>query len=192
MKLHCREESINGETKRVPTAPYLLQIPHWLSRVQTRASVLRGEWLRVSLQEQINYFLGFECNDVTMTTKVLNSPFPRWKTSISKEWAERLKECALSYGYCMCLLFGARNVFTKRSLESGTSRTYVASVFSIIARSHACRAVHRLSMPKHTKWVEVIFLSLNPLKYQHCQMPYLLLIHNQTACTANAKENVSV
>ena len=47
-------------------------------------------------------------------------------------------------------IFGARNAFIKRSLESGTSRKYVNSVFSIIACSHACRAVHRQCVPKYS------------------------------------------
>jgi hypothetical protein len=151
MKSHSSKELINREKTFVPILPWLLQIPHWLSRVQTRASALRDEWLIVSLHEQIIYFLGFEGNDVPRTTKVQNSPFPSWRANISKGWTEIPRQCALSYVHCMCLHFGARNVFIKRSLESGTSRKCVKSVFSIIACSHACRAVHRQCVPKYTK-----------------------------------------
>ena len=154
--------------KRVPIPTCLLQISHWLFRVQTRASALRGEWLNVSLHEQINYFPDFEGKYVPKTRNVQNSPFPTWRASISKERAEIHRQCALSDGHFICLLFCARNVFVKRNLESGTSLKCVTSVFSIIACSHACRATHRQYVPKYDKWVEVIFLS-----YKSTQIPQL-------------------
>ena len=145
--------------KRVPIPQCLLQIPHWQSWVQTRASALRDEWLSVYLHEQISHFLGFEGNDVPRTTKVQNSPFPWRRGNISKVWADRHRQCALSYAHCMFLLFGVRNVFIKRSLVSSTSRKFVNGVFSIIACSHTCRAVHEQCVPKYTEWVQVIFVS---------------------------------
>jgi hypothetical protein len=81
---------------------------------------------------------------------------------------ETQRERALSYGHFVCLLFGARNVFIKRSLEISTSRKYLRGVFSVIACSSACRAVHRQCVPKYSKWVGILFVS-----FKYTQIPEL-------------------
>jgi hypothetical protein len=130
--------------------------PPFTSRVQTRPSALRDEWQCASLYEQFNYILGFEGNYVR-TCRIHHFT---GEERISPNSGQRVPQSVrFLTDTFMCLFHGARNVFMKRSLESGTSRTYVTSVFNIIACSHACRAVHRQCVPKYTNWVEAIFQS---------------------------------
>jgi hypothetical protein len=149
----------------VPIPTCLLQIPHWLSRVQTRPSVLRGAWLSVYIHEQFNCLLGFEGNDVSI---LQNSSFPTWRTSILKWLAERPRECASSDIHYMCSVFGARTGLIKRNWESSTIRKYVTSVFTTVVCSHAFRAAHRQYVPKYDKWVEIIFLSFKSTQITEC------------------------